>query len=354
MRHRALVFLNLSLLIRSVANCYFFMAKEPRMFSQWFSKDKGQVAYPLVSASDVDLAWDGKHALPIPDWAACEPLESLSDAEKNVHWCSAAASWLAKLSTSLSEPLLLRESANFFALSALNERETQVLLEYAERALKRNLATLDAIASDEGLGKHVVMVLPSEDDYYRYVSEYYPQEGEFAFSGGMFIQNGYGHFVFCKGSMDAMEPTLVHELAHALVSHLPLPAWVNEGLAVNTERRWAPRPPQYKPHELAYMHSKFWTPETMQEFWSGKSYLRTDDGNALSYDLAQRMIEFIGRDHELLARFVNQSTSDDGASQAALEVLGIPLAEITQEVIGASFVAPDPSQWNQGAEKGWF
>jgi hypothetical protein len=198
------------------------------------------------------------------------------------------------------------------------------------------------------------MVLDNEDDYYRYVSEYYPQDGEFSFSGGMYIQNGYGHFVFCKGSMDTMEPTLVHELAHALVGHLPMPAWVNEGLAVNTERRWAPRPPQYKPHELAYLHTKFWNEETMQEFWSGKSYLRPDEGNALSYDLAQRMIEVVGKDHELLARFVNQSSQEDGGSKAALDVLSMPVQQLVVHAIGAEFVAPDATKWNQGSEKGWF
>jgi hypothetical protein len=324
------------------------------MFSKWFSKGEAQPAYPLTTAIDFLLTWDEKHALPIPDWAACEPPETSSDDEKNTHWCRAAASWLNKLSTELSEPLSLRESDNFFALSALTARETEVLLDYAERALKRNLATLAGIASDERLGKHIVMVLPHEDDYYRYVSEYYPQDGEFAFSGGMYIQNGYGHFVFCKGTMDAMEPTLVHELVHALVSHLPLPAWVNEGLAVNTERRWAPRPQQYKPNELAYMHSKFWNQETMQEFWSGKSYRRPDEGNALSYDLAQRLMGLIGQNQKALVSFVNQSSGEDSGSKAALEVLGMPLEQLTQEVIGAHFVAPDPNQWNQGAEKGWF
>lgn len=232
--------------------------------------------------------------------------------------------------------------------------KTEVLLDYAERALKRNLATLGDIASDDGLGKHVVMVLPNEDDYYRYVSEYYPQDGEFAFSGGMYLQHGYGHFVFSKGSMDAMEPTLVHELTHALVSHLPMPAWVNEGLAVNTERRWAPRPPQYQPHELARKHSRFWNDETIQQFWSGKSYLRPDDGNLLSYDLAQRLIALIGQDHERLTRFVHQSSSQDGGSQAALDVLGVTLGELTEEAIGAHFAAPDAGQWHQEVEKGWF
>jgi hypothetical protein len=248
----------------------------------------------------------------------------------------------------------LRESTNFFALSALTVRETEVLLDYAERALKRNLATLGDIASNCGLGKFVVMVVPSEDDYYRYVSEYYPQEGEFAFSGGMYLQHGYGHFVFCKGSMDTMEPTLVHELSHALVDHLAIPAWVNEGLAVNTERRWAPRPPQFKPHELARKHSRFWNDETMQQFWSGKSYLRTDEGNLLSYDLSQRLVALIGQDHERLTRFVNQSNLQDSGGKAAMDVLGMTLGELTEEVIGAHFVAPDSGKWDQEVEKGWF
>jgi hypothetical protein len=324
------------------------------MFKKWFSKGEARTAHPLISATDFSLVWDGKHTFPIPDWTACEPLESISHEEKNQHWNNVAASWLSKLSTSFGEPLDLRESANFFALSALPARETEVLLDYAERALKRNLATLGDIASDAGHGKHVVMVLPNEDDYYQYVSEYYPQDGEYAFSGGMYLQHGYGHFVFCKGSMDAMEPTLVHELTHALVSHLPMPAWVNEGLAVNTERRWAPRPPQYQPHELARKHSRFWNEEMMQQFWSGKSYLRPDDGNLLSYDLAQRMIALIGQDHERLTRFVHQCSAEDGGSQAALDVLGMSLGELTEEAIGAHFVVPDAEKWNHDVEKGWF
>jgi hypothetical protein len=324
------------------------------MFKKWFSKGEVSAAYPLISATDVSLVWDGKPTLPIPVWEACEPDETLSHEQKNQHWSNAAASWLSKLEASFSEPLDLRESANFFALSALPTRETEVLLDYAERALKRNLATLGNIASDDGLGKHVVMVLPNEDDYYQYVSEYYPQDGEYAFSGGMYLQHGYGHFVFCKGSMDAMEPTLVHELTHALVSHLPMPAWVNEGLAVNTERRWAPRPPQYQPHELARKHSRFWNEEMMQQFWSGKSYLRPDDGNLLSYDLAQRMIALIGQDHERLTRFVHQCSAEDGGSQAALDVLGMSLGELTEEAIGAHFVVPDAEKWNHDVEKGWF
>jgi hypothetical protein len=325
------------------------------MFSKWFRQGVQEPQYLSKTASDFSLPFDKQHLLPIPDWANCNPVTPADHQAAHAHWCHVAASWLARLGGEFSESLILRESEHFFALSALMQRETEVLLDYAERTRKRVLSTLAGIASAEGFGKDIVMVLPNEDDYYRYVSEYTPEDaGEQAFSGGMFIQNGYGHFVFCKGTMDTMEPTLVHELSHSLVAHLPLPAWLNEGLAVNTERRWAARPAQYKPHELAYMHSRFWNEETMQEFWSGKSYKRPDDGNALSYDLAQRLIALIGQDHDLLTRFALTAHYSDGGKQAAMDILGQPIESLTAEVIGAEFVAPDPERWQGDAEKGWF
>jgi hypothetical protein len=311
--------------------------------------------YPVVSSAACQLIWDTSKTMPIPAWESNQPtINEDNKSALQLYWTQVALAWLERLSTAFDAPLQIYESEDFFLLSALPQRRSEVLLDYAQRAKKRNLATLDGIACDDGYGKHIICVLSNEDDYYRYVSEYYPKDGEFSFSGGMFIQQGYGHFVFRQGDMDSMEPTLVHELAHALVSHLSMPAWVNEGLAVNTERRWAPRPSQYKPNEMAYMHAKFWNAETMQEFWSGKSYLRPDEGNALSYDLAQRMIAFIGQDHSALASFVNAAVYEDGGQQAALDHLSLSLNEITLEAIGADFELPNPESWSTGKEKGWF
>jgi hypothetical protein len=328
------------------------------MLGKFFRRSVSEPAksiYSLSSPTLSQLVWDTTKTLPIPAWESNQrAIEDDKKAELHLYWSQAASTWLERLSKAFDAPLQIYESEDFFLLSALPQRPSEVLLEYAQKAKKRNLATLDGIASDEGYGKHIICVLHDEDDYYRYVSEYYPQDGEFAFSGGMFIQDGYGHFVFRQGEMDSMEPTLVHELAHALLSHLPIPAWVNEGLAVNTERRWAPRPPQYKPHEMAYMHAKFWNPETMQEFWSGKSYLRPDEGSALSYDLAQRMIAHIGKDHAALVRFVSAATGEDGGHRAAVNHLGVELSKIVLEVIGANFASPEPESWSTGKEKGWF
>ena len=87
----------------------------------------------------------------------------------------------------------------------------------------------------------------------------------------MHINHGCSHFATFHAELGAIEPVIVHEMMHACLGHLAIPAWLNEGLAVNTERRLCPRGThQYAPKELHWMHQKFWNDETIQEFWSGK------------------------------------------------------------------------------------
>ena len=65
---------------------------------------------------------------------------------------------------------------------------------------------------------------------------------------------------------------LAHELAHNSVVHLPLPAWLNEGLAILVERAagYVQRP--ILDHELRERHLSFWNPGNIQKFWAGDSF----------------------------------------------------------------------------------
>src|SRR5207247_6744848 len=110
-------------------------------------------------------------------------------------------------------------------------------LAFVELTRKRVLQVLDGVASGDFSGKVCLLIFEDEDRYYQYVSNYYEDGGEYAFSGGMFLQRGYGHFVFVDSEIAVMEPTIAHELTHCLLQHLPLPAWLNEGTAVTTEHR---------------------------------------------------------------------------------------------------------------------
>jgi hypothetical protein len=302
------------------------------------------------------VLWIAGASLPIPDWSRQDwPTASAGDEALHRHANGLAAAWVDALATSLSPDYKRVESDNFMLLTTLDARPAAALLDYLERSRRRVLATLAGIAADAGHGKTVVLVLADEDAYYRYVSHYGGDSEEpQAYSGGMFIDAGYGHFVFVQGPFETMEPVIVHELTHSLVRHLPIPAWLNEGLAVNTEHRFVPPRPRWRPNELAFLMERFWNASTIQEFWSGKSFLRPDDGQALSYELARLLVQLLDKDYEALARFCSEARGEDGGNAAAVKVLGAGLEDLAAVVLGAGPWRPEPSQWSAGVEKGQF
>ncbi len=302
-----------------------------------------------------EMVWRADTSVPIPDWERQPWVESDDPAQAHRLATAQAAAWVDAMVRTLGEGYARQEAAHFMLMSALPARQAAVLLEYLERSRRRVLATLTGVASDQGFGKIVVLVLPDEETYYRYVANYGSQSSEpEAFSGGMFIDYGYGHFVFAQGPFEAMEPVVVHELTHCLVRHLPLPAWLNEGLAMNTQHRFVPARARYRPEELNYLFGRFWTRETIQEFWSGKSFLRPDDGQPLSYELARILVQLLDKDYDVLARYCSEAHQEDGGERAALAVLGAGLGDFAAVVLGPGKWAPRAAEWTAGTEKGQF
>lgn len=301
------------------------------------------------------LAWVADAALPIPDWEKQQWPEDSNADLLHEYANRLAATWLDAMASALPERYARAESENFMLLSALEFRARNALLQYLERSRKRVLGTLPGIAADHGYGKTVVVVFESEETYYQYVSHYGGQSSvPEAFSAGMFIDAGYGHFVFTESPFDLMEPVVVHELTHCLVRHLPIPAWLNEGLAVNTEHRFVPQRPRFRANELQFLFGRFWNEFTIQEFWSGKSFLRPDDGQPLSYELAKLLVQLLDKDYEVLSRFCAAATHEDAGEDAAKRVLGSSLKDLTEIVLGPGQWSPDPVSWAAGTERGQF
>lgn len=302
-----------------------------------------------------EMVWRSDASMPIPDWNRQPWPEAGEDQALHRLANGQAAAWLDAMVSALSEQYTRTESDNFMLLSALEPRPARVLLDYLERSRRRVLATLPNIAADNGHGKNVVMVLGDEDSYYQYVSNYGSSSSEpEAYSGGMFIDAGYGHFVFAQSTFESMERVVVHELTHCLVRHLPIPAWLNEGLAVNVEHQFVPQRPRYQPHELRYLFGRFWNASTIQEFWSGKSFLRPDDGQPLSYELARLLVQLLDKDHDLLTQLCAAARYEDAGEEAAVSVLGASLDDLAGVVLGAGDWKPRPASWAEGTEKGQF
>lgn len=302
-----------------------------------------------------EIVWRPDASLPIPDWERQHGPGTDDPAARHAHANGLAAAWIDALREALGPAYRREESAHFMLMSALEPHQAIALLNYLERSLRRVLAALAGIASDEGHGKRVVMVFQDEDTYYRYVSNYGGSSDEpQAFSAGMFIDAGYGHFVFVAGGFEKMEPVVVHELTHCLVRHLPIPAWLNEGLAVNTEQRFSPSLPRYRAEERQYLFGRFWNAQTIQEFWTGKSFLRPDDGQPLSYELARILVQLLDKDYGQLVRFCAGASEEDAGEAAALDVLGGSLQELVGIVLGPGPWRPQPEAWADGTERGQF
>lgn len=115
------------------------------------------------------------------------------------------------------------ESPDFLFLSPESDRYTTLLLNFTEKDLRCILQALPGIASDQGIGKHAVVVLSDSDTYYRCISYFYSVNASIPPSAGVYLHGWYGYFVFPFLEMNQAEPTVMHELTHACVAHLPVP-----------------------------------------------------------------------------------------------------------------------------------
>ncbi|NOT87523.1 MAG: hypothetical protein HOP03_05010 [Lysobacter sp.] len=325
------------------------------------ASDASPVARVTTAFADVDMVWYADTRMPLPVWEEIAKAErpGWTPAEHDAFWTAAAGRWLQAIAAGLSPSYRIHESEDFLLLSELEDRPAEVFMQFCQSVRRRIVRNLRDIAVPRSGGKHVVMVFASEDEYYDYIAHYYPDDGgEYAMSAGMFIHGGYGHFVMFEGEMEHMQPVIAHELTHCLLSHLPIPAWLNEGLAVNTEQAIFPhladpRRSLYYPHEIKAKHAAFWNAGTIQEFWSGKSFLRSDDGNMLSYDLAKRITAVAARGEEAFRAFVLDADGRD-AGMSAEHWLGYPLEHLIIPVLGEGDWRPAPAGWQEGVERGQF
>lgn len=290
------------------------------------------------------------HGMPVPDWSAAAawvaglPVGEQPHARELVR-----RAWLLHMRDALGEHCYLHESEHAYLLSSLEANVASATASYVATTRKRVGRVLDGIAHFAPGEKSILLVMDDEEAYYDYVARYYPVEGEFAFSGGMFINAGCPHFVVRRADLGAIEPVIAHELTHSAVNHLRLPLWVDEGLAVNTEQRLTGAAPAlYSLQEMRGKHLDFWGATEIQEFWSGLSFHRGDDGNMLSYDLARILVEQMGRDWPAFIRFAAGARREDAGLAAAREAMGVDLPAFVCGVLGREpdeAWVPNPVKW---------
>jgi hypothetical protein len=311
----------------------------------WVSLDSGE---ELHLADHLKL----EHGFPIADWTKVQAwVDALPEPRRAKAWAACERAWLLHFRDALGADFHLQESEDAAVLSSLRPQVAQVTLDFIGRTARRIGAVLDGIATFAPWGKDILIAFDNDESYYRYVAYYYPDRGEFASSGGMCIDTGCTHYVTVKTELRQVEATIVHEMTHGSVAHLPIPLWLNEGLAVNTEQRLAGAgQPRHTPEQMHDKHRRFWSVVSIQEFWSGHSFQAPGDANTLSYDLARIIVEQLARDWPAFTRFVLGAKQEDAGAAAAHEHLGLDLGELVTTLLERDTRkswSPDPEKWEK-------
>jgi hypothetical protein len=267
---------------------------------------------------------------PLLDWKEVASwLAKIGSAEQRARaWTACERSWLESLRGALGGAFQTRESDTTILLSSYNDDLARCTIEYLDRTVRRILSVLRGVASLPPTGKMILIAFDDQEQYYSYVANYYPDAGAFGLSGGIYISHGCAHLVTVKLDLNVLEPVIVHEATHALLGHLPLPRWLNEGIAVNTERQLTlPRRGHASPQKMHAKHRRYWKPTRIQEYWAGRSFSMTGEAQALSYDLAQIMVDQFATDWDVFARFALAANASDAGEQAAHEQFEVGLGD---------------------------
>lgn len=286
-----------------------------------------------------------------PDWAAIRGWMRafVTDDGMNDAWQQFTRHWLERLRARLGGGYVVAESENFHFLSEVVPNSTANILSFLETARRRIYKVLGDVAPPKAYGKHVILRFTETDDYYLYISHFH-RAGEYAGSGGMFLDDGYMHIAYPKSwSETEGRQTLVHELTHNLLAHLPLPPWVNEALAMAFETDISGSRTEPLSRDLAARHRNYWNATTIQAFWRGESFYDIE-GQELAYSLSRILLNLIYTEvrppEEEFRRFVRRADWSDAGAIAAREHLNIDLSDLAACFLGPGDWLPDPKTWH--------
>jgi hypothetical protein len=290
-----------------------------------------------ISLSSIPNSMSEGHRFIRPDWTVLTEWVTANVPEDRFDetWTTLARDWLEHLRKSLPNHYNATESEEFLLLTKDDARLSSRLLGACEHARRTILRTLDTVARDEGYGKHVVIAFSDVESYYDYISDFYPDEGEFALSGGMFLDVGYGHFVICLAYGDQYDRIIAHELNHNLLRHLPLPLWLNEGVTQVIEDIVVDSSYFFVDQDIVRRHRAYWNADTIQSFWSGGSFFLPDEGTELSYHLAQVLFRNLMSDYpKQITSFLNTASCEDAGNSALKQLCRVSLGDRVKQFLG--------------------
>lgn len=258
--------------------------------------------------------------------------------------------WLNRLGAAMSVPHATSESTNFLLLTVPKVDAIKRTLLFLEETRARLLKLLVSAEPPRDRPKHIVIIFGAHADYDRFTAAGYAEhEREIAATGGMFESSGLPHIMMPSTDLVGIHATLTHELVHDCVSHLSLPAWIDEGVTQMLEYDIVSWNPFVLDREMLARHAAHWNSDSIQDFWSGRAFHLGGDVPSLSYNLAvvlvRKIIAEFAPSRASFWAFARAARRTDAGDAALREHIGLSLDELVQEFLG-------PGDWSPRADLG--
>ncbi len=260
-----------------------------------------------------------------PDWAKISAYQQQTDEDPVQFWNAVAHAWTQRVASDTHKTL---QSENFLLVYPKTVSKPGMLLDYSEATRQRILRRLPGIALDEGHGIWVIFVFDNADLYDQYQEAAYGRASAIP-SSGLFVNDGYGHFLFPYLDQGFSEGVVAHELTHALMSHLPqAPLWVHEGVAVNMEHDLAGSAPL----EYDKFRQSQWTKATIKKLFNGKAFQDVKLSEHAYLTARLLVMSLVKLDYNRFTGFVQEARQEDGGFAAARKWFDVDLSEMADHL----------------------
>ncbi len=259
--------------------------------SSWLKpRKRALLDLPSIDRDAVRHLFREESGLPFVMWSKAstfiaEQPGNQADAQRAI-----AAAWLDELRDSLTVDHRRWRSPGVEGLVPLEGSIGPSLARAAENSLQILTRDLARIRGDGAIPPVAIVALEPNSAYVDFTSAFFPEEGNFATSGGLYIfrEDAFPLLSINAGSRHAIEDTVAHELTHHALHGCNLPLWIEEGLTQMMEERVTGTNNFILNAEMIARQREALEDRDCEDFLSGDGFLSpSEDDQELAYHLAQ-------------------------------------------------------------------
>jgi hypothetical protein len=288
-----------------------------------------------IKLDELPGAYNFNEGFSRPDWEVIQKAIDAVQNEESRHraWDDVILQWAKKLASELGGNYQVTTSERCVFVSDLELAARNRLRNFTTTDIDKIRETLPGLAWKNFDCLHLILLFEEEDDYYQYLSDFYP-DGEHPITAGIQIHSGYPHIACLYHKETSTAQIISHELVHHSIDHLSVPRWLHEGLAITIERMMHSQRGQMLSDDLPERHHRFWNEKTIQGFWAGTSFGEPGEPVELSYSLAEILLHLLAKNRQDFLAFIEAVDYDDAGQTAALDCLGTCIGEAVGTFLG--------------------